>query len=66
MQCLQLARMKLESLVIADQDVVVNPSPGLAHTAPHVLEVDVARRCGTKPFEPNLGYLPAVSWHICH
>ena len=43
--------MKLESLVIADQDVAVNMSLGLAHTARHVLEVDLAGRFWNKPFK---------------
>ena len=32
---LQLAHMKLELLVIADQNVAVNAFPGLVHTARH-------------------------------
>ena len=36
---LQLARMKLESLVIADQNAAVNTFPGLVHTARHTMEV---------------------------
>ena len=43
--------MKLESLVIADQDAAVNTSLGLAHTARHVLGVDLARRFWTKLFK---------------
>ena len=42
--------VKLESLVIADQDAAVNTSLGLAHTARHVLEVYLARRLWNKPF----------------
>ena len=41
--------MKLESLVIADQDAAVNTSLGLAHTARHVLGVYLARRFWNKP-----------------
>ena len=48
---LQLAPMKLESLVIADQDAAVNTSLNLAHTARHVLEVDLARRFWNKLFK---------------
>ena len=37
---LQLACMKLESLVIADQHAAVNTFPGLVHTARHTMGVD--------------------------
>ena len=37
---LQLACMKLESLVIADQHAAVNTFPGLVHTARHVMEAE--------------------------
>ena len=40
---LQLACMKLESLVIADQNAAVNTFPGLVHTARHTMGVDNAR-----------------------
>ena len=36
---LQLACMKLELLVIADQNAAVNAFPGLVHTARHTTEV---------------------------
>ena len=36
---LQLDCMKLESLVIANQQVAVNTFPGLVHTAPHTMGV---------------------------
>ena len=36
---LQLDYMKLESLVIANQNVAVNTFPGLVHTARHTTEV---------------------------
>ena len=36
---LQLACMKLESLVIANQHVAVNTFPGLVHTARHTMRV---------------------------
>ncbi len=36
---LQLACVKLESLVIADQHAAVNPFPGLVHTARHTTRV---------------------------
>ena len=58
---LQLAPMKLESLVIADQDVAVNKSLGLAHTARHVLEVRLARRFWSKPFKYKFIWLRYVS-----
>ena len=40
---LQLACMKLESLVIADQNAAVNTFPGLVHTARHVMEAGNTR-----------------------
>ena len=40
---LQLDYMKLESLVIADQNAVVNTFPGLVHTARHTMGVGYAR-----------------------
>ena len=40
---LQLDYMKLESLVIANQNVAVNTFPGLVHTARHTMEVGNAR-----------------------
>ena len=40
---LQLDYMKLESLVIADQNAAVNTFPGLVHTARHTMEVGGAR-----------------------
>ena len=40
---LQLDCMKLESLVIADQNAAVNTFPGLVHTARHTMKVDCAR-----------------------
>ena len=43
---LQLAGMKLESLVIVDQHATVNTFPGLVHTARHAMEAVSARsRC---------------------
>ena len=41
---LQLACMKLESLVIADQHAAVNTFPGLVHTARHTMGVGFTRR----------------------
>ena len=40
---LQLACTKLESLVIANQNVAVNTFPGLVHTARHTMRVDNTR-----------------------
>ena len=40
---LQLDYMKLESLVIADQNAAVNAFPGLVHTARHTMGVGGAR-----------------------
>src|SRR5690625_6861313 len=43
---LQLAYMKQESIVIADQNAAVNTFPGLVHTASHTTRVDNTRsRC---------------------
>ena len=41
---LQLACMKLESLVMADQHAAVNTFPGLVHTARHTMGVGFTRR----------------------
>jgi hypothetical protein len=40
---LQLARVKVESLVIADQHAAVNTFPGLVHTARHTMGVGLTR-----------------------
>ena len=40
---LQLDSMKLESLVIVDQNATVNTFPGLVHTARHAMGVDCTR-----------------------
>ncbi len=40
---LQLDSLKLESLVIPDQQAGVNTFPGLVHTARHTMEVDCSR-----------------------
>ncbi len=40
---LQLDSLKLESLVIADQQAAVNTFPGLVHTARHTMGVDCSR-----------------------
>jgi len=41
---LQLACVKMELLVIADQHAAVNAFPGLVHTARHTTRVDNTRR----------------------
>src|SRR6185436_3158288 len=46
---LQLERMKVESLVIADQHAAVNTFPGLVHTARHTMGVGFTRsRCANR------------------
>ena len=40
---LQLACMKLESLVMADQNAAVNTFPGLVHTARHITKAGCTR-----------------------
>ena len=40
---LQFACMKLESLVMVDQNATVNTFPGLVHTARHTMGVGFAR-----------------------
>ncbi len=56
---LQLACMKSESLVIADQHAAVNTFPGLVHTARHTTKAGNTRsRCpnprGTEPSKVGL------------
>ncbi len=46
---LQLACMKLESLVIADQHAAVNTFPGLVHTARHITKAGCTRSSGANP-----------------
>ena len=49
---LQLDSMKLESLVIGDQNAPVNTFPGLVHTARHIMKVDLTRsRCTNRKEE---------------
>ncbi len=45
----QLACMKLESLVMADQHAAVNTFPGLVHTARHITKVDCTRSLQADP-----------------
>ena len=46
---LQLACMKLESLVIADQHAAVNTFPGLVHTARHITKAGCTRNRYANP-----------------
>ena len=46
---LQLACMKLESLVMAYQNDAVNTFPGLVHTARHITKVDCTRSLRPNP-----------------
>ena len=46
---LQLACMKLESLVIANQNVAVNTFPGLVHTARHTTKAGNTRSRRANP-----------------
>ena len=46
---LQLACMKLESLVMADQNAAVNTFPGLVHAARHITKVDCTRSLRADP-----------------
>ena len=46
---LQLESMKLESLVIVDQNATVNTFPGLVHTARHTMGVGFTRRRRANP-----------------
>jgi hypothetical protein len=48
---LQLDSMKLESLVIADQQAAVNTFPGLVHTARHTTRVVITRSACANPRE---------------
>ena len=46
---LQLACMKLESLVMADQHAAVNTFPGLVHTARHITKAGCTRNRSANP-----------------
>ena len=54
---LQLAYMKLESLVIADQHAAVNTFPGLVHTARHITKAGCTR---SRRANPQGGQAPKV------
>ena len=52
--------MKLESLVIADQNAAVNTFPGLVHTARHITKVGCTRsRCANPQ-----GMQPSKVWFM--
>ena len=57
---LQLACMKLESLVIADQHAAVNTFPGLVHTARHITKVGCTRNRWANP----QGRQPLKVWSV--
>ncbi len=57
---LQLAYMKLESLVIADQHTAVNTFPGLVHTARHITKVGCTRNRWANP----QGAQPLKVWSV--
>ena len=57
---LQLACMKLESLVIADQHAAVNTFPGLVHTARHITKVGCTRNRWANP----QGTQPLKVWSV--
>jgi hypothetical protein len=57
---LQLACMKLESLVIADQHAAVNTFPGLVHTARHITKAGCTR---SSPANPQGRQVPKV-WSV--
>ena len=52
--------MKLESLVIADQNAAVNTFPGLVHTARHITKVGCTR---SRWANPQGGQPPKV-WSV--
>ena len=53
--------MKLESLVIADQNAAVNTFPGLVHTARHVTEVGNTRSQWPNPLGKELSKVGPVT-----
>ena len=55
---LQLDDMKLESLVIADQNAAVNTFPGLVHTARHTTRVGCSR---SRPPNPQGTVTPKLN-----
>ena len=58
---LQLECMKVESLVIVDQNATVNTFPGLVHTARHTMGVGLTRRrCANLPGKLGWGQATTV------
>ena len=57
---LQLAHMKAESLVIADQQAAVNTFPGLVHTARHTTKA----RCNRSRCANPQGRQPPKLWLV--
>src|ERR1700680_4908012 len=57
---LQLDSMKLESLVIADQQAAVNTFPGLVHTARHITKA----RCNRSRCSNPQGGKPPKLWLV--
>ena len=57
---LQLAHMKAESLVIADQQAAVNTFPGLVHTARHTTKA----RCNRSRSSNPQGRNPPKLWLV--
>ena len=58
---LKLAYMKLELLVIADQNAAVNAFPGLVHTARHTTEVGGARSHLANPFGKRVSKVKSIT-----
>ncbi len=53
--------MKLELLVIADQNAAVNAFPGLVHTARHTTEVGGARSHLANPFGERVSKVKSIT-----
>ena len=58
---LKLAYMKLELLVIADQNAAVNAFPGLVHTARHTTEVGGARSHLANPYRKRVSKVKSIT-----
>src|SRR3546814_11751110 len=61
---LQLACMKSELLVIADQHVAVNTFPGLVHTARHTMGVGFTRSRRSEEHTSELQSLMRISYAV--
>ena len=59
---LQLACVKVESLVIADQHATVNTFPGLVHTARHTMGVGLTRSRWANPQEEAAVHGQVSDW----